>query len=404
MIAHRMLIKSLKPPSSDLVETSELELETSILLPENITAPPLLVVMGDPSLPSSEKLNQTWNPEDIETIEILRQAVVSSFGADREVRFLDSHQRLYFDLVSASMMDVKPLIFNLCDEGYLNHARLEMHVPALLDLLQLPYTGAAPACLAICYDKGLVNALAGQLGVPVPAELYIPAYLDVDALSQAELESLFAKMVFPAFVKPVRGDGSVGITAASVVKSIAAAVAYIKVVRQDINVLTKDVIVQEYLCGDEVSVGIIGNPRLGAHGKVDLTSACFMPVLKADFSALPKDLPPILAYDSKWNPESPYWTDVCYKPATITEEQQNALYQHCAVLCERFELRDFGRFDWRWSNASGCFKLLEVNPNPGWCHDGKAAIMAKMMGLSYPEMIAKIVTSAEERMMRSASK
>eukprot|EP00730_Choanoeca_flexa_P008505 TRINITY_DN12498_c0_g1_i1.p1 TRINITY_DN12498_c0_g1~~TRINITY_DN12498_c0_g1_i1.p1 ORF type:complete len:680 (+),score=145.97 TRINITY_DN12498_c0_g1_i1:361-2400(+) len=396
MMAHRMLIKTIKSASSLKSQSRDASSGTDAIV--DTSSAPLFVIMGDPTLPSSEKLNQTWQAEDLETVEILRNAVTTVFGEHREVRFLDSHQRLYFELVCASMMEEKPLIFNLCDEGYMNNARLEMHVPALLDLLQLPYTGAGPACLAICYDKALVNATAAKLGVPVPSEITVPAYLDFEKMSQEQIDDLFSQLVFPAFVKPVRGDGSVGITPESIVHTIDDAIKYIDTLRANPNVLSKDVIIQEYLSGEEVSVGIIGNPVLDSQGRYDPASACFMPILKADFSELPSELPPILAYDSKWNPDSPYWTDIKYTPAELKASQQDQLYQHCAVLSDRLELRDFGRFDWRWSAGSKCFKLLEVNPNPGWCHDGKAALMAKMCGMKYEDMLLKIVLAAQARL------
>ena len=67
------------------------------------------------------------------------------------------------------------------------------------------------------------------------------------------------------------------------------------------------------------------------------------------------------------------------------------------MLFERLELRDYGRFDWRL-NAEGQPKLLEVNPNPGWCWDGHLAKMAKYAGMSYAEMLEAILRAAEERL------
>ena len=63
-------------------------------------------------------------------------------------------------------------MLNLCDEGYNNDAMMELHVPALLDMAGVPYSGCAPACLAICYNKSLVRSIAMALDVPVPAETY----------------------------------------------------------------------------------------------------------------------------------------------------------------------------------------------------------------------------------------
>ncbi len=68
----------------------------------------------------------------------------------------------------------------------------------------------------------------------------------------------------------------------------------------------------------------------------------------------------------------------------------------CISLFERLECRDYCRFDWRL-DAQGNPKLLEVNPNPGWCWDGHLAKMAKYAGLSYSGMLGRILKAAEER-------
>ena len=101
----------------------------------------------------------------------------------------------------------------MCDNGYKNDALRELEVPALLDLLEVPYTGAGPTCLGMCYDKSLVRAVAVAHGVPVPRETYFDM-----SQQTGEIPSMF-----PALIKPNRADGSVGITAGSVVHDAEAA-------------------------------------------------------------------------------------------------------------------------------------------------------------------------------------
>ncbi|EDQ89489.1 uncharacterized protein MONBRDRAFT_25176 [Monosiga brevicollis MX1] len=414
MMAHRMFIRASKAPTevqlltmgtqaSLPIETTDTASEQTISGVSTPGTAKLVVVMGDPSRPSSEKLNQTWNDEDLLTIEKLKGVVLERFQQDREVVFLNHHDSMFEALTALAREHIPPVIFNLCDEGFNNHARLELHVPAMMDILGLHYSGAAPACLAICYDKGLVNALARRLGVPVPAEVFISHETDLRQLliDEAAATEFLQDLDFPVFVKPVRGDGSVGITADSICNNVEELISYVEAVRANPTVLSKDVVVQEYLQGEEVSVGVIGNPEMDAVGDVIPDSALFLPILKADFSQLPADLPPILSYESKWDPESPYWTDVQYKPAEVSAEHRRQLHQQCALLFNRFELRDFGRFDFRFSKRTQTFKLLEVNPNPGWCHDGKAALMAQMAGLNYADMIQRIILAAEARIEKA---
>ena len=74
----------------------------------------------------------------------------------------------------------------------------------------------------------------------------------------------------------------------------------------------------------------------------------------------------------------------------------------CLKLFERLECRDYARFDWRIDN-NGTPRLLEVNPNPGWCWDGHLAKMAKLQGMSYSAMLASIVEACKSRMESAAA-
>ena len=115
----------------------------------------------------------------------------------------------------------------------------------------MPYTGAGPTCLGMCYDKSLVRAVAVAHGVPVPRETYFDM-----SQQTGEIPSMF-----PALIKPNRADGSVGITAASVVNSAEEALAYLNHLRKTLP--GRDALVQEYLTGTEYSMGLVGNPGLG---------------------------------------------------------------------------------------------------------------------------------------------
>ncbi len=328
------------------------------------------VVMGDPHLPDGVKRNGTFNPEDHETIRKLRDAL-SELPAYK-VRYLSNHATLERDLSELKT----DLVLNFCDEGFNNDPFKELHVPALLEMLEIPYTGAGPSALAACYDKGLVRTIAASLDVPVPLETYV----------RPGDQSATLPSVFPALLKPNWGDSSQGITKDAVVHNERALLDYLERLRSDFP--RRGILVQEYLTGPEYSVGMIGNPEHGLRA---------LPVLEVDFSRLDPDLPKILGYESKWEPDSPYWTQIRYHEATLTDFVQQQLIEHSARLFERLGCRDYARFDFR-ADASGEIKLLEVNPNPGWCWDGKLAIMAGFQGTRYTEVLLQILQSAEERL------
>jgi D-alanine-D-alanine ligase len=327
------------------------------------------VVMGDPRLPDAVKLNGTFNPEDFDTVRRLKDAL--SELPNYKFRYLDNHATLERDL-SELRTD---LVLNLCDEGYNNDPFKELHVPALLDVLGIPYTGAGPATLASCYDKGLVRAVAQSLDVPVPLETYVRP-----GDQGATLPS-----VFPALLKPNYGDSSQGITKDAVVNNEKSLLDYLERLRAEFP--RRPILVQEFLTGPEYSVSLVGNPDQGLRA---------LALLEVDYSRLDPNLPRILGYESKWEPDSAYWTQIRYHEANLPDHVQGQLIEHSARLFERLGCREYARFDFR-ADSKGEIKLLEVNPNPGWCWDGKLNIMAGFQGMRYTELLSQILAAAEER-------
>jgi D-alanine-D-alanine ligase len=327
------------------------------------------VLMGDPRLPDTVKRGGQFNPEDLDTVRRLKDAL--SELPNYKFRYLDNHATLERDLADLRT----DLVFNLCDEGLNNDAFKELHVPAMLEVLGLPYTGGGPNCLAACYDKGLVRAVAQSMDVPVPLETYVRA-----GDQGATLPS-----VFPAIMKPNFGDSSIGITKDAVVRNERSLMDYLEKLRAEFP--KRPILVQEYLTGAEYSVGLIGNPEQGTRA---------LAILEVDYSKLDPKLPQILGYESKWEPDSPYWTQIKYREATLPDQIQQQMIDNSAKLFERLNCREYARFDFR-ADAQGEIKLLEVNPNPGWCWDGKLNLMAGFQGMRYSEMLGLILQAAIER-------
>jgi D-alanine-D-alanine ligase len=327
------------------------------------------VLLGDHRLPDQVKRGGAFNPEDIETVRKLKDALAEL--PNYKFRFLDNHGTLERDLTELRT----DLVFNLCDEGWNNDPFKELHVPALLEVLGLGYTGAGPSALAACYDKGLVRAVAQSLDVPVPLESYVRP-----GDQGATLPS-----VFPALLKPNQGDSSQGITKEAVVYNEKALLDYLDRLRADFP--KRGVLVQEFLTGNEYSVALIGNPDQGLRA---------LPVLEVDYSRLDPALPKILGYESKWEPDSPYWTQISYRETALADQQQQQLIDNSARLFERLGCRDYARFDFR-ADGRGEIKLLEVNPNPGWCWDGKMVLMAGLQSMRYADMLGQILQAAVER-------
>jgi D-alanine-D-alanine ligase len=190
---------------------------------------------------------------------------------------------------------------------------------------------------------------------------------------------------FPALLKPCYGDSSMGITKDAIVHNHNELLNYIEWMRKTFGPCS--ILVQEFLSGPEYSIGIVGNPGL---------SMKIMPALEVDYSALDPELPRILGYESKWYPDSPYWNQIRYKEASLDEDKARRLYDYSNILFDRLGCRDYARFDFR-TDANGVIKLLEVNPNPGWCWDGKFNMMAGFAGLRYADLLKLILEAAQER-------
>lgn len=358
MMAHRLLLTARAPVRTEPARSRSPRRKRKVT-----------VLLGDPTLPDPVKVGGRFNAEDFETVERLKQALAEL--GEYEFTYLDNHQ----DLPRALLADPPGLVFNLCDEGYRNDALMELHVPALLEMLGVPYTGAGPACLGLCYNKNLIRAVADSLDIPVPME----SYLGTDDTT-ATLPA-----TFPAIVKPNFGDSSVGITKDALVHGTSELLNYVDWLREVHG--RCPILVQEFLPGTEYAVSIIGNPGMTFR---------VLPILEVDYSRLDPGLPRILGYESKWHPESPYWRQVQYVEAKPDEEITRCLHDYSSMLYERLACRDYTRFDYR-VDANGTVKLLEVNPNPGWCWDGKLNLMAGFDGLRYAELLRTILEVAQER-------
>ncbi len=327
------------------------------------------VVLGDPRLPDSVKLEGAFNADDFATVDRLKAALDEIPGL--RISYLDHHASLLADL-----REQRPaFVINLCDEGLNNDALLELHVPAMLEVLRIPYSGAGPSALGLCYNKALVRAIAADADIPVPLETYLAA----------DDQAATIPSIFPALIKPCLGDSSIGITKNAVVEDPGQAISYVAELRALLP--GRPVLIQEFLSGAEYSVTLIGNPGM------DLTA---LPILEVDYSRLDDGLPRILGYESKWDPVSPYWIDIHYREAMLESRQQRDLIAWSTTLFERLGCRDYARFDFR-ADQGGTIKLLEVNPNPGWCWDGKVNLMAGMAGHRYADLLKMIIEAAIRR-------
>lgn len=332
----------------------------------------IAVLMGDPGKQDKIKPGAIFDEDDHYTIDELKKAL-QELGEYRFTYF-DKHDSFLPNL--SKWRREYDLALNLCDEGFNNDARFELHIPALLEAMDIPYTGGTPQCLAYCYDKSLIRGLANEMDIPV-ANAYVVKPEDTTFID--------ITIPFPVIIKPNFGDSSFGITQECVCSNVTELEQAILKSRQQFG-YECPVLVEQFLTGKDISVGIIGNPT----GTLE-----FLPIIEEDYSVLPEGFPRICGYEAKWDPASPYW-QIRSIPAGLPDSTEQFLQASCLKLFERVECRDYARFDWRL-DENGTPRLLEVNPNPGWCWDGHLAKMAKLAGISYGEMLGKIIKAAVDR-------
>jgi len=337
-------------------------------MPERIIKT-LAIVTGDHHAQDPTKLGAAYGPEDLKAHADMIEAIA---GLGRfDITVYNDHRRL-FDRLEEQRPD---LVVNFCDTGINNRPTRELNLPAWLELHDIPYTGATPQAMVLCFDKQVVRLVAEALGVAVPGEVFLPAGTPRDALPD----------LYPALLKPNAADGSVGITKDAVVRDEAEARAYLGFLDRELP--GRDILWQEYLPGPEYGLGLIGNPD---------AELVVLPPLEVDFSRLPEGANPILSFESKADPASPYWTDIKFRQARLDNDNRARMESWARLLFRRFGLQDYGRFDFRCA-ADGRPKLMECNPNPAWANDGKLAFMAGFAGIAYPKMLEMVVDAAIAR-------
>src|SRR4030042_1603907 len=190
-----------------------------------------------------------FDEDDLYTIDMLKNSLREiEKNYDYKFHYLDNHETMIKELIKKQEKVKIDFVFNLCDEGYFNDARKELHIPALLDILGIPYTGSEPQCLAHCYDKSLIRGVAEEMEIPPPRAFCIKS-------GDTSFEVPFE---FPMFIKPNFGDSSFGITRRNVVYSIEKTINVISEIRDKLG-YDKPILIEEFLSGKDLSVGIIGN-------------------------------------------------------------------------------------------------------------------------------------------------
>ena len=308
--------------------------------------------------------------DDIHTVKAVERALASRYRVTLVNADLGA-----FDVLRDLRGQID-LVFNIA-EGLHGTSR-EGQIPAMLDMLDIPYTGSDPLTLGLCLDKRRTKEILRYNGVPTPRFWTV-----------SELAEIPARLSFPLMVKPTLEGSSKGVTDRSLVRS-----------RQELRrqvewVLTtyrQPVLIEEFLPGREFTVAMLGNSE----------TLRALPIVEINFATLPQGVNPIYSYEAKWvwdREEDPLQIFTC--PARIEPFLQRQIDSVCRQAFNALGCRDWCRIDVRL-DAAGHPQIIELNPLPGILprpeQNSCFPKAARAAGLTYEEMILAVVKAARERL------
>ena len=317
-----------------------------------------------PTTPSGAQRRRKRRKTDVEEI----TAVLERDGHEVLPLLVDGTAGCLLRLAQARM----DLVFNLV-EGFGEDDTKEPHVAAYYELLGLRYTGSGPRGLALGMDKALTKKIIQFHGVRTPK--FVTVFRgrldwahDID---------------FPVIVKPAREDGSIGIGFGSLANNLKELMERIDELHADFS---HPVLIEQFIEGREIYVGVIGNARPEAFPPVEL-----------DLSHLPKGTPHIAGTEVKWEEGTRAYRGSRYRaPADLPAAVIETLNDAAVTSFHALQLRDYARFDFRVT-PKGVTYLIEANPNPYLFSGSEFIKGARSSGRTHPETIREIVSLAIAR-------
>jgi D-alanine-D-alanine ligase len=260
-------------------------------------------------------------------------------------------------------------VFNFAEGHGISRSR-EARVPAVLEMLGIPYTGSDPFTMAVTLDKPCAKKLVAEAGIRVPRDLVLPADALADPVRVAQLP-------FPIVIKPAWEGSSKGIRNKCLVHAPAEVPAVIDSLRRD---HPQTIVLEEYVAGIEVTVGMLGNDP---------------PWILGVMSVEPKQPAEHFIYSLEIKRD--YRKLVTYRcPAELPKDVLRAVEKSAQTVFRELGCRDVSRIDFRIRDGIPYF--LEVNPLPGLNPlDSDLVIMAQLVGWSYERLVSAILEAAMQR-------
>ena len=311
---------------------------------------------------SPERLRQEQRPTEADIVESLTR-----LGHSVETLAVFDSVAQVVERLEASAPDV---VFNL-SESFHNDRAHEPNIPALLELMEVPYTGSGPDALLLCKDKAVTKKVLAYHHVRVPG------FVISHRLSPLRRLKNFR---FPAFVKPRYEESSDGISKASFARDEREAVERAQFIHQKFNC---DALIEEYIEGRELYLSVLGTRQLTV-----------FPPREVFFDNMPADAPRFATYHAKWNDAyRRKWGITNGAARELPPEIEGDLRKLARNVYRWLKIRGCGRLDVRLTPQGEIF-VIEANPNPALAQDEDFAQSAAAGGVTYDALIAAMLEMA----------
>ncbi len=305
----------------------------------------------------------TW-----ETINALKDAI----EVYHDVTLIEANESAF-----EKIKELKPdIVFNIA-EG-LNRVSRESQIPAMLDMLQIPYTGSDALTLGICLDKARTKEILSYHKIPNAKFFVVDKYKPISNHS----------LNFPLIVKPVSEGSSKGIFGSSLVKDYNELNSELQRVLSEYD---QPALIEEFLPGREFTVAILGNDE----------EATVLPIIEIKYEEFPEDVEPLYSYEAKWildTKDSDF--DVFECPAKLDDKLEERIKETALNTYKVLRCKDWSRIDIRL-DKNGVPNIIEINPLPGIMPDpnenSSFPKAARAAGMDYNKMIQSVLYAAAKR-------
>jgi D-alanine-D-alanine ligase len=308
-----------------------------------------------------------WDDED--TISAVRTALEKT---GNEVVLIEADENAYEKLRT----ERPDIVFNIA-EGYGGPAR-ESYIPAVLELLNIPYTASDPITIGICHDKSRCKEILSYHNIPTPGFF----------ITEKRINGQAKNIKFPSFVKPLHEGSSKGIFNTCVVRSKEELNREIERIRKDYR---QPSIIENYLEGKEFTVAVLGNEN----------NAKVLPIVEINLGCVPEGFNKIYSYEVKWFFDTrENKLDIFTCPAEINPKLRKKIEDIVLDAYKVLRIRDWARFDVRCDSGDNPY-IIEVNPLPGILPnpDDNSCFpkAARAIGMDYDNLINTVLNLAIHR-------